>query len=248
MKVETPSDQLFFVTARIEAGDDEGREWVGTGFTYRADTDRGAVHLLVTNRHMLEGATWMRLLMCAQDDAGNPALGTAAKVEVRPLDLPPESFHPDATIDVAAFGFGSMIDDLAAAGRSPKFKSVKDSLFLTVPQYDDLDAVEEVTFIGYPSGLYDAANLLPVARRGTTATPPMVDYNGLPAFLVDASVFPGSSGSPVFLLDRGISMRRTGEVQLGTSRLALLGILAAVHVRQVSGDIRALPTRLDRNL
>jgi hypothetical protein len=76
----------------------------------------------------------------------------------------------------------------------------------------------------------------------------MVDYNGLPAFLVDASVFPGSSGSPVFLLDRGISMRRTGEVQLGTSRLALLGILAAVHVRQVSGDIRALPTRLDRNL
>lgn len=53
---------------------------------------------------------------------------------------------------------------------------------------------------GYPRGFYDRLNLLPVARRAITATPISVDYEGRPEFLMDASVFPGSSGSPVFVV------------------------------------------------
>jgi hypothetical protein len=45
--------------------------------------------------------------------------------------------------------------------------------------------------------------ILPISprffRRGMTATPPQLDYCGRPTFLIDASVFGGSSGSPVFL-------------------------------------------------
>jgi hypothetical protein len=58
-------------------------------------------------------------------------------------------------------------------------------------------------------------------------------------------VFPGSSGSPVFLVDRGGTFRdrRSGGVTVG-GRFLCLGVLAAVHVQQVEGDVRDLPTRL----
>ena len=63
----------------------------------------------------------------------------------------------------------------------------------------DIGLVEEILFVGYPSGISDQFHNLPVARRGITATPASVDYEGRPVFLIDASVYPGSSGSPVFI-------------------------------------------------
>lgn len=94
---------------------------------------------------------------------------------------------------------------------------------------DDYDAIESVTFVGYPNGLYDTANYLPVTRRGTTATPLHLHWCGKAQFLVDASVFPGSSGSPVFALSEG-THRTRGAVVLG-SRLAFLGVRSAVQVQ-----------------
>ncbi|MFT3756084.1 MAG: hypothetical protein QM769_09065 [Pseudoxanthomonas sp.] len=72
----------------------------------------------------------------------------------------------------------------------------------TPQQVTKLDAAESVTFISYPNGVWDSKNLLPVARRGTTASPIEVDFEGTPRFLIDASVFGGSSGSPAFILNR----------------------------------------------
>lgn len=72
-------------------------------------------------------------------------------------------------------------------------------------QIKQMDAIEPITFIGYPNGIWDSTNLLPVARRGTTASPIEVDFEGSPRFLIDASVFGGSSGSPVFILNQGPS-------------------------------------------
>lgn len=57
--------------------------------------------------------------------------------------------------------------------------------------------------IGYPNGLWDSQNNLPIIRRGITATSVKKDYNGKKEFLIDAAVFPGSSGSPVFIFNEG---------------------------------------------
>jgi hypothetical protein len=101
---------------------------------------------------------------------------------------------------------------------------------------DSLDAIEPVTFIGYPNALYDTFNMTPIARRGWTATPIALDYGGAPKFLIDASVFPGSSGSPVFIFDSGGFGAKEGAFVVG-SRLFLVGIVAAVHYYKTTGEI-----------
>jgi len=93
----------------------------------------------------------------------------------------------------------------------------------------DLAALEEVTFIGYPSGLYDEHNVTPITRKGITATPPWNDFQGQPAFLIDAGVFPGSSGSLVFIFNQGAYATR-GGLTLG-SRLLFMGVLTEAILR-----------------
>ncbi len=69
-----------------------------------------------------------------------------------------------------------------------------------------------------------------------TATPVALDYQGVAAFLIDASVYPGSSGSPVFLLDKGTYQTRDGATVVG-SRFYLLGVLAAVHAQNIDAEV-----------
>jgi V8-like Glu-specific endopeptidase len=82
---------------------------------------------------------------------------------------------------------------------------------------DDLDAIERIIFVGYPNGMYDRKNYTPILRQGITATPFHLDYDGLPAFLIDASVFPGSSGSPVYSCRYALDGELTQVQLLGVS-------------------------------
>lgn len=58
-----------------------------------------------------------------------------------------------------------------------------------------------------------------------------------PKFLIDASVFPGSSGSPVFIYYTGSYPDKAGNLYAG-SRMFFLGILAQVFQRTEQGDIK----------
>lgn len=110
----------------------------------------------------------------------------------------------------------------------------------TVDQLAQLDAIESVTFIGYPNGIWDSANLMPVARRGTTASPIAVDFEGTPRFVIDASVFGGSSGSPVFILNQGMYTDKRGNTVVA-SRVLFVGVVAAVFFRTELNQIVAVP-------
>ena len=68
-------------------------------------------------------------------------------------------------------------------------------------------------------------------RRGTTATFPWVDYNGRPEFLIDASIFPGGNGSPVFIYNRPPWSNKYGQLQQ-KERLLFLGVLKAAQYRE----------------
>ena len=119
-------------------------------------------------------------------------------------------------------------------------KSLSDELIPSSEQWIEFDAMEEVIFVGYPVGLYDEKNLMPILRRGTTATSPQLDYNGSKAFLIDASVFPGSSGSPVLICNQGTYMTRKG-ISIG-SRYFLLGIIAKNYSTQSISTVKPLHT------
>ena len=43
---------------------------------------------------------------------------------------------------------------------------------------ESLTAVENVLMYGYPIGLYDERNVLPLIRSGVTASHPAIDFNG----------------------------------------------------------------------
>ena len=98
---------------------------------------------------------------------------------------------------------------------------------LTEEQLKDLSAIEEIIFVGYPDSLRDEVNMTPITRRGITSTPLDQDFNGEPVFLIDASVFGGSSGSPVFILNQG-SYTTPKALKVGT-RIIFLGIVAESH-------------------
>jgi hypothetical protein len=100
--------------------------------------------------------------------------------------------------------------------------------------------LEDILVIGYPDGISDLANNVPVLRRGITATPFYLNFNGEKKFLIDASIFPGSSGSPVFLYNQGTWATRSGGTSIGT-RVQLLGIVYGVAMHTTTGEIRLLP-------
>jgi len=65
-----------------------------------------------------------------------------------------------------------------------------------------------IVMLGYPAGIYDPNNAQPVLREGVIASEPARDYSfdpnmkyyvasPIPGFLIDANVYPGSSGSVV---------------------------------------------------
>jgi hypothetical protein len=94
--------------------------------------------------------------------------------------------------------------------------------------------------IGYPDGIWDDKNNQPIARRGITATHPGVDYEGRREFVIDAACFPGSSGSPIFLLNQGSYPSRQGGLNIGT-RIKFLGVLYAGPQHLTVGEIREMP-------
>jgi hypothetical protein len=112
----------------------------------------------------------------------------------------------------------------------------------TKEDLEDLTALEELIMIGYPNGIWDSYNNKPIIRKGITATHPSLDYNNRKEFVIDMACFPGSSGSPVFLLSEGsYTSKITGSLMIGSSKFFLLGTLYAGPQHNVIGQIVSVP-------
>ena len=120
------------------------------------------------------------------------------------------------------------------------FRTLDNNLILTNENLKSLDAIENIIMIGYPNGLLDSVNNMPIVRRGITATAVYLDYEGRKEFLIDAACFLGSSGFPVLLYDIGGYRDKKGNLNWGTSRVILLGILYAGPQLTVTGEIKVI--------
>jgi hypothetical protein len=232
VKPQTVIEQLLFSTVRIEADKPAGTE-AGTSFIFSYEHDSKQYLFLVTNKHVVSGANAGRFFFTLSDGQ-NPRIGERFDIQMADFQNAWVG-HPDSSIDIAAMPLVPVLEHIQQQGRQAFFKSIPHTLVPSDAQLSELDALEEVVFVGYPSGMFDAKNLMPILRRGTTATPPQLDYEGSKVFLVDASVFPGSSGSPVLICNQGSYGTKQGIV-IGT-RVLFLGVIAQVVIREEEGKI-----------
>lgn len=54
---------------------------------------------------------------------------------------------------------------------------------------EELSAIEDVVMVGYPSGLWDQKNNLPLFRKGITSSHPATDFNDKNVGVVDMACF-----------------------------------------------------------
>ena len=106
-------------------------------------------------------------------------------------------------LDLIAVPLAGTFNDFQNRNIETFFRTVDQNMIPSKEQVDNLSAIEDITFIGYPSGLYDEKNKYTIIRQGITATPIWNNFKGEDVFLIDAGVFPGSSGSPVFIIIMG---------------------------------------------
>ena len=68
-----------------------------------------------------------------------------------------------------------------------------------LPDTYPLHPGEDIFIMGYPLAFHDAVNNLPIFRNAMIASTYGVNFQGIPLFLTDANLHPGTSGSPVII-------------------------------------------------
>ena len=233
-------EQLAFCTARIETEDFSGNSYSGTGFFFMLNIKGQNVPLLVTNKHVVRGMKKGKFLCTVADENGNPDYSNHFVFNVENEFERMWTFHPQDDVDLCALAIAPLVRAASIQGKNLFYRTLEESFIPNSTTLKDLDAVEEVVMIGYPNGLWDQVNNMPIIRRGITATNVTLDYNGKKEFLIDAACFPGSSGSPVLICNVGGYTSKFGSLNWGKSRVFLLGILYAGPQMRVTGDLQLI--------
>lgn len=226
--------EMAYITAKIDIEPPDAPKSVGTGFFYDAPLNDGTadkIMLLISNRHVFgdpQGKLTISLNRKKEDDM--PDFGNTMKFG--PLGFEQVYFaHPNPEVDLACI----VVTDITLLGAF--HKAINDDSLRSI-NYNEFAAGSNVIFVGYPENRYDVVNNLPLIRRGSIASMPNVDFNGRGQIVIDAQIFPGSSGSPVFV-SWGGQYSLLGVVSQTMSRHSQLQTLPAnilsVGVEQILG-------------
>ncbi|WP_455380573.1 S1 family peptidase [Acidihalobacter prosperus] len=231
MQIDTIAKKLLFNTVRVDTVLEDGTEGSGTAFVIAHKGVHGLRRFIVTNRHLVDGVRSGSLVF-TQAHEGQPLIGMRFELEIE--EFPDAWFvHPDPDIDLAIVPMAPLERAASEQGVQLYYHSIDTALVPDTSVVKAFDALEEILFVGYPNGVWDHVNLLPIMRRGTTATPIEMNFEGQSEFIIDAAVYPGSSGSPVFLY------RPEGTPPSGLARAPLyfLGVISSVFFREEENQL-----------
>jgi Trypsin-like peptidase domain len=192
----------------------------GTGFFFNFKIDSLYFVFIVTNKHVVSGYERVSLEFKKASSSGKPEYGQNENVTL--LNLQERTIYPaDSLTDLAVFLIGDVINQYKNVNRPLMVVPFEESLIPSDSVFSTIGSLEDVFMIGYPHGLLDPYNNLPIARKGITSTPLYLKYDNKDEFLVDIANFNGSSGSPIVLYNP-ITLNNNG-IFLG-ARLLLVGI------------------------
>ena len=248
---------LTWVHATVRVENEWGKG--GTGFLVIRKMEKGQGKVfLVTNKHVIhpeteerEKARHLTLFLNVREKDGALA-GKSFQVPLKEDDQKLWREHPNSHVDVLAVDITSLINSQP----NLENRGADYSLFAT-PQIlkdEDITEGEEVLILGYPLGLFHTRIHSPLVRQGIVATkigeriqvrlrsssggPLRVE---IPGFLIDASIIPGSSGSPV-VLKPVIGRKVKDKIEMGTATPYLLGIVSATETAAIRMEGYAFAT------
>jgi hypothetical protein len=232
------SEQLAHATVRIETNYADGSVGTGTGFFFNfAGKEPGLrIPTIVTNKHVVSDAPIGKVHLTFRDNDGAPIIGRHLALQIDNFS-PAWVGHPNPEVDLCVFPINPLLAHLDSQGQRFFYTALDETLIPTDQELTDLMALEDILMIGYPNGIWDSVNNMPIFRRGVTATHPHINYEGRKEFVIDAACFPGSSGSPIFLYNEGTWSTRQGAT-IGGTRIKLLGLLYAGPQHTASGEVR----------
>lgn len=230
------SEMITYSTVLIRCQYSNGTTGSGTGFIINLCQDKEkamCVPVLITNNHVVENSIKTVFEFCKADDLGNP-------IDTKSVSFTYEGnswiHHPDKDVDLRCLFLAEALNQLQKANIRIFYIPLETSLIPNTEQLGQLSAMEDVVMIGYPIGLSDTYNHKPIIRRGITSSHPNKDYQGNKEILLDMACYPGSSGSPVFILNQGAFTTPEG-ISVG-NRIFLLGVLYGGHEFNARGVLQ----------
>lgn len=224
--VDNIFEQLMYTTLRIECMDIMEKVFsIGTGFLIQRPVSDNKYKLyLVSNKHVLCNTESIAISFTINKE-NEPDVGKRIRLPITNIKSNIVG-HPDPNVDIAVLECTGLF---ILMPEQLYYKAVSYNMLASFNE-KELSVAENVYFVGYPDDRYDMKNNLPLVRTGMIASNPKYDYNGNPTFIIDAQVFPGSSGSPVYI-DLTYENMKNGQIIVGERNIKLLGIVSATMIR-----------------
>lgn len=232
MNIENLGTQLMFTTVPLWIENNDNGKSSGTGFIYTVQSkmEGSTIPFLVTNYHVIKDAKRI-ILELIESKNERPDRESKIRVEIEGDQF---RHFVSEQHDLALLPIGPVLNQIAESGKTAFYRTIDPNSIPSKSVIDELGAIEEITFIGYPSGIYDSENAAPIIRQGITASPLWNDFKGESCFLIDAGVYPGSSGSPVFIYNQGSFATNQG-ITVGT-RLFFIGVISETMITKPNDD------------
>lgn len=228
MKPISISERMMFNTVRLVASDRSS----GTGYFYNFVIDNKIVPVIITNKHVVnynsnETMTFYLHLRNGENESNESYQVTLTLNWI---------FHSKKDL---CFCFVNPVFEFVKkqTGKDVFYIAIDETILPSQKMLEELSALEELVMVGYPIGLWDKNNNFPIFRKGYTASHPAIDFNESGIGLVDMACFPGSSGSPIYILNEGGYKDKVGNLNWGQSRIIFIGTLFSGPIYDATGKL-----------